>query len=443
MAEIKDVMVLESIQVDGETYLKPLKIASGEIKDGKVIIENEAISLLDSWNQVGDVAVIKNSSNGLLFDYFIDNVEKYYKVVADNFLVMLSEEEAKRIKELFSFSIPTKSLAEQFIEYCKNGEQRQPFKLNSLVKNEAEQRKPVNFNIGDIYEYAQKYIVGQDEQLKTFIANLYINYQLNKREVPKNKLVDLRKTILITGFSGVGKTLMMKTVAQALHIPYVIEDITRYSKTAYVGQDIDAMFENLYHAAGDDREEAEKGIIFIDEFDKCCNNDEEHGKVTTVALQEALLKKIEGVTFNLEMGSPLNREHISFDTSRITFVLAGSFANLSRQNVIIDDETLMRAGLIPELAGRISTTIKLNTPDKEDLKAFIQLPDGYFQSYLAFLRELDVQVEYDDEFIDYIAEKAIELDLGYRGVKKVLESLMADNLYDSLTGNISILKLKK
>lgn len=318
-------------------------------------------------------------------------------------------------------------------------------KTDSLEEQDTNKykKKFSDYDINSKYEELKQIIIGQDSQLKILLANLIKNVSLSYSELDIQKIRNLKSKILIIGGTGTGKTLMVENIASMLNVPYVIEDAKRYTSNGYIGEDVENMLMDLYHVCGENMEKFEHGIIFIDEVDKLCNVKDERSHVATTDVQEALLKLLDGSIITKTINRGIRSENITFDTSKITFVLAGAFDRLSNDENFDNDKILLEAGMIPELVARLNTKIVTKKPTKEELRtALIDSKYGYLKLLEEYFNLYGIEIAVTEEFIDSVIEEAFELDQGYRSLTKIINNKVNDLLFDILSGKNNKLTLE-
>ena len=319
----------------------------------------------------------------------------------------------------------------------------------------------LTYNVEEKYKILKEHVFGQDDQLKQILSCVIKNLNLIDLDLHSDIVAKLKSNILLLGKTGVGKTLIIKEMAKLLNIPYVIEDATRYTGTGWAGEDIEDMIRNLYVASNNDLTKAQNGILVVDEFDKLCKRTEssEHA---TITVQQSLLKLIEGTKINISRTNHTNIGGFEFDTSKLTIIFAGAFDGMDKiidkrtnerkpgfnttqveekdKNTQIED--LIEFGMIRELSGRISNIIALNNPNKEDLKnAFLYSKSSALNLLKTYLNANGVKVESDEAFSDAIVDKALSLNIGYRGLNQALNSVVEPELFDIITGKNKVLSL--
>lgn len=301
----------------------------------------------------------------------------------------------------------------------------------------------------NIYEKVLKSVVGQDKQVKEILYNILLNRRMANMENLDNPKQYI-KNILLRGESGGGKTFIISTIAKILNIPMFVADATSYTEAGYVGNDVTDMLVNLYHAANDDLEAAEKGILVIDEIDKKAglgsNND-----ITRGAVLNSLLKIIEGSVIPINVGSNINPEEIMFDTSRLTVIASGAFEDIEKirdkrvkkestgnigftnnpekKNIDanITDKDFVEFGMIKQFMARFPVIVNLTKNTKESLKNIMLNSDSSALKIEAFkLNALGIKVEFTDDFYDELADIALRMEIGARGIDKALHNILSN-----------------
>lgn len=373
----------------------------------------------------------------------------YYEIYEESgILIGIKEIFDDKIKEEYDRSV-VPSLGNEIDSLIKNMDKSGSIVLNNNITNQLLgntnslelQDSNANKNITDydikgMYNRLKEIIFGQDKQLKIFLANIIKNISLSYSGLDTEMIKRLKSNILLIGPTGTGKTLMVESLANILDVPYIICDAKRYTSNGYVGEDVESILIDLYHRCNDDKKKFEHGIIFIDEFDKLCEIKDERSHVNTTDVQESILKLLDGTLVNKTIRKGIIEEYLSFDTSKITFVLSGAFTKMFETEQEISEEILKKYGMLSELAGRIGSTIILNKPSKDDLKSsLVNGKYSYLKLFNTYLEMLNIDYEINDEFIDCVVDMALKMNLGYRGLEKAISAYTDEYLYDLISGD--------
>ncbi len=304
-----------------------------------------------------------------------------------------------------------------------------------------------------IHKELDRFIIGQEHAKKVLSVAIYNH---NKRLHDKTGLIK-KSNILLAGTSGCGKTLLARTLAKMLDVPFVIADATSLTEAGYVGDDVEVCIQQLIAAADGDIELAQKGIVYLDEIDKIARAGENRSITRDVSgqgVQESLLKLIEGCTITVPVSDKRKHPHgnnVQFDTSNVLFICGGAFEGLfdtekkatvgfnaiqteidddNKANKKLTSEALKKYGIMPELIGRLHVKCALAGLTEDDLVHVLTEPeDAITKEYQLLFKQDGVNLIYEEEALHEIAKLAIEKKTGARGLRSILENVMLDAMY--------------
>lgn len=324
---------------------------------------------------------------------------------------------------------------------------------DSFKEIEKYEEKEILPPIKGISEKIKKKIINQDEAINQILAAIYGNRQIIENEnLTQEEKIQLKKSVLIYGNTGTGKTEIIRQISNYLNLPILVEDATKYTAEGYQGSSVSEMLIHLYKNCNNDIEKAQNSILVIDEIDKKKEKENVYSPSTTDVLF-SLLKIIEGETFMIPVG--MDKKYIKFDTSNLIIVLCGRFEGVDKsiknkksigfnsseieiqESVIAGPERFVELGIPGEFIGRNSCIVKTNDLDVNDLKNIITCSTlSVLLLKKKFYEINNVKLKYDDDFITFLAEEAYKTKSGARGIKQALESIIKDLEFDILSGNI-------
>ena len=319
----------------------------------------------------------------------------------------------------------------------------------------------------EIKTHLDKYVIGQDQAKKVLSVAVYNHYKRLGQKIDKDEVEIEKSNIIMVGETGTGKTLLAKTIAKVLNVPFCICDATVLTEAGYVGEDVESILTRLLQAADYDVASAERGIVYIDEVDKIARKSDNPSITRDVSgegVQQALLKILEGTIVNVPPQG--GRKHpdqkmIAVNTNNILFIAGGAFdgiekkiANRLRTQTVgykfdnndvdvdmknlykyITPQDLKAFGLIPELIGRLPVITHLNPLDRETLLSILTEPrNSLVKQYQKLFEYESVKLEFDEEVLEFIVDKAMEFMLGARGLRSICEAIMIDAMYETPSG---------
>src|SRR5690554_494893 len=340
----------------------------------------------------------------------------------------------------------------------------------AIVKEElgSNNKNDLNFTLlkpKEIKKHLDEYVIGQEDAKKVLSVAVYNHY----KRITKGNYQDIeieKSNIMMVGETGTGKTLLAKTIARLLEVPFCIADATVLTEAGYVGEDVESILSRLLQAADYDVAKAEKGIVFIDEIDKVARKSDNPSITRDVSgegVQQALLKLLEGATVSVPpQGGRKHPEQkmVSIDTQNILFICGGAFDGIQKiiskrlnTNAIgyknkkdeeeIDEDNFLKYitphdirsfGLIPELIGRIPILTYLEPLNIDALRRILTEPkNAIIKQYITMFEMDDVELSFDKKALDFIVEKAEEYKLGARGLRSICEAIMLDAMYETPT----------
>ena len=331
-------------------------------------------------------------------------------------------------------------------------------KSNKEIETSLKLLKPL-----EIIEHLNQYVIGQEDAKKVLAVAVYNHYKRLLHKESENDIEIEKSNVILVGETGTGKTLLAKSIAKLLNVPFCIADATVLTEAGYVGEDVESILSRLLQSADFDVASAERGIVFIDEIDKVARKSDNPSITRDVSgegVQQAMLKLLEGAVVSVPpQGGRKHPEQkmIQIQTKNILFICGGAFDGIQRiierrvnthaigfnssEGDLMNDENLLsyvnqldikKYGLIPELIGRFPVLTFLNPLNQETLRQILTQPKNALIKQYEKLFELDgVILNIDAKVLDYIVEKAIDLKLGARGLRSICEAILTDAMFDA------------
>lgn len=328
----------------------------------------------------------------------------------------------------------------------------------------------------EINDFLNQYVIGQDEAKKFISVAVYNHYKRLLQKKDENEIEIQKSNIILVGETGTGKTLLAQTIAKMLQVPFTIVDATVLTEAGYVGEDIESILTRLLQSAEYNVEAAEKGIVFIDEIDKIARKSDNPSITRDVSgegVQQGLLKLLEGSIINVPPQG--GRKHpdqkmIPVNTKNILFICGGAFDgierkianrlntqvvgfNATKEKEAFDQSHLLQYisptdlksfGLIPEIIGRLPVLTYLKPLDRKVLRNILTEPkNAIIKQYIKLFDMDEIELAFEDDTLEYIVEKAIQFNLGARGLRSICETIMMDAMYELPSSDKKTFKVSK
>lgn len=335
-------------------------------------------------------------------------------------------------------------------------------KLEKKAKNEnlnlSELPKPK-----DIKAYLDQYVIGQDDAKKYLSVSVYNHYKRLLQQTDDDSIEIEKSNIIMVGRTGTGKTLLARTIAKLLNVPFTIVDATVFTEAGYVGEDVESILSRLLQVSDFDIERAQRGIVFIDEIDKIARKSDNPSITRDVSgegVQQGLLKLLEGSVVNVPPKGGRkhpDQDYVHVDTKNILFICGGAFDGIEKkiaqrlnthvvgynsvQHVMkIDANNLMKYiepqdlksfGLIPEIIGRLPVLTYLNPLDEDALlRILVEPKNSIIKQYIKLFKMDNIELRFEDDTLHYIVSRATEFNLGARGLRSIVETIMMDAMFE-------------